>query len=487
MTEQPDDALAANKKPASPERSAPDDDNSAARPLFAELTNWQVVEIEGEASPVHDERAQVDATTRPQAAAAKMQTRGQSETPRPIADVADEVIILSMEMRTQSALPGDTARFSLAVLNNGRTATTFTPAIEGWVDQEWAVITPSHTRLQPGASATFELAITPPRLPSSQSGEYPFVVVVRAESEPGRRAQMGATLTVAPRVDFTLGELRPPRLQSSWRRPTASLIAPLTNHSNADLYVEIDGASATADHRFEFAAPGAVAPHIGRTSFVLTPGQTMHVACRITPQSHRLIGLGPRKTLFRIAAHGALATRQTAVTGQALANRPSLTDSGLWSGLPLGERSTWDASRTVKGALSQTPLLGPGAMSALAGCALTLLLGAGLTGLVVLLALMPALRGQPAAPTQTIAAPPAALEIVVKIAEPVPAPNVTAPVVEQPLPAANNVGQPRPPWQSTVNPLWCNQPPIRSPRRVNRSPQTVQPVCPLPPMAKRRK
>ncbi|MCB0083965.1 MAG: transglycosylase SLT domain-containing protein [Caldilineaceae bacterium] len=106
----------------------------------------------------------------------------------------------------------------------------------------------------------------------------------------------------------------------------------------------------------------------------------------------------------------------------------------------MGEQNGWDASRTVQGTLSQAPLLGPGAMSALAGCALTLLLGVGLTGLVALLALMPALRGQSAAPTQTVAAPPAALEIVVKVAEPVAVPHVAAQTVPQ-ADASHNVAQ----------------------------------------------
>ncbi|MEZ4709856.1 MAG: transglycosylase SLT domain-containing protein [Caldilineaceae bacterium] len=476
MSDQLDDALSANNKPASSDHGAPDDDSSDARqrPLFAELTNWRVVEIEGEASPLSDERVPPAADPRRQAAAPNLQTRGPSQVPRPIADVADEVIVLRMETRTQSAQPGDVAWFSVAVLNNGRATTTFTPAIEGWVDQRWAAISPLHTRLQPGASATFDIAVTPPRLPSSQTGEYPFAVVVRAEAEPGRRAQMGATLTVAPRVDFTLGELRPPRLQSSWRRPTASVIAPLTNHSNANLYVEIDGTSATADHRFEFAAPGGVAPQIGRTAFVLTPGQTIHVACRITPQSRRLVGLGAQRTPFRISAHGALAAEQTLAAGQAFATGQPPAGADLWPRLPLGEQTAWDASRTVKGTLSQTPLLGPGSLSALAGCALTLLLGVGLTGLVVLLALMPALRGQPAAPTQTVAAPPAALEIVVKIAEPIPAPNGAAPVAELPLPAANNVAQAAAALQAPGQPIVV-QP------AANPLPAQSQPVSPNSP------
>ena len=424
--------------------SGADDDatpKQQAHPLFADLTNWQVVEIEGEASPVHDVREQLDAAQRGDAAASDLHRRKQDDQPRPLVDAADEVIVLSMETRAQSIAPGNAALYSISVLNNGQHTATFTPAIEGWVAQEWTHFSPSHTRLHPGASATFEITITPPRLPSSRTGEHSFAIVVRADTQPVRRAQLSATLTIEPLVDFTLGELHPRRLQTSWRRATANLVAPLTNHSNTNLYVEIDGASAHGDQRFEFAAPGAVAPQIGRTSFMLTPGQTMHVACRITPHSRPLLGLGARKTPFRISAHGVQVNG--ALADGTLVRRPARTDSRVWP--QLGEQNGWDASRTVQGMLSQAPLLGPGAMSALAGCALTLLLGVGLTGLVALLALIPALRGQSAAPTQTVAAPPAALEIVVKVAEPVAVPHVAASnVAAQTAPqadASHNVAQ----------------------------------------------
>lgn len=437
MSDELDDSVQPNPKAVEPlaNSSGAPSPKPPVQPLFAELTNWRVVEIEGEASPVQEGAGWTRSAT-------AAQPRPESPAPPPVADEADEVMVASIQRRSHAVTPGKAATYAVTLLNNGTRPSTFTAAVEGWVDQKWTVISPSHTKLQPGASATFEVTLTPPRLPTSQVGEYPFAVVFRSQAEPGRRTQVGALLTVEPLIDFTLGELRPSRLQSNWRRPTAHTIAPLTNHSNANLYVQIEGASTTADQRFEFATPGAVAPQIGRTSFVLTPGQTVHVACRITPESRYWAGLRSHRLPFRIVAQGALAERL-----------PRL-DGGVWRAPQHVEQGEWDASRAVQGVLSQAPLLGPGLMSALTGCMLTLLLGAGLTGLVVVLALLPSLRGQPTQPAPSASAPPAALEIVVKIAEPVPA--VGAAQASEPPLAANVVTQGAPAEGAAPQPIVVN-------------------------------
>ena len=367
------------------------------------LENWHGLEIDGEAIALPSEGAVEESA----AFVAETQTSATARI-NPIRDRIDDAIIATIDLRAQIVEAGATARYSVTVLNNGERRGLFDLHTEGWVNEEWVTISPQHTRLQPGESAIFDVAITPPRLPASTAGERPFALIVRSPDEPKRRTQLGALLTIQPYTAFTLAELRPSKLDTSWYNRSATTTLPITNHSNVAAQILLAGQDRDQNCRFDFATPqssnsyanyhGAAYPE--RPVLTLQPGQTQYVPVRITPDAPTLFGLQRDRTSFRIT--GWITQAHTTSSAQAFTNPEATT------------------ARMAHGRLTRTPLVGPGMMSMLASCILVLSLSVGAIGLFTLLALYPTGLRRLAPPTTIVESAPAPVEIVVKISEPVP-------------------------------------------------------------------
>ena len=375
------------------------DPDNASTPT---LENWQVVEITGEATALPT----IDAP--PKSDAAEREAEAQNARPEsaahsnPIRDKPDDVLISTIDFRQQRVEAGETVHYTVTVLNNGDRLAAFELRIEGWVREEWVTITPAHTRLQPGESSIFDIAIAPPRLPTSSAGEKPFAVVVRSPEHPRRNSQLGALLIIRPYMAFTLAELRPNRLDSSWHNRSASTLLPITNQSNVPAEIILVGQDREQSCRFDFTVPAqgvSSAPYAdpGRPVLALQPGQTHYVPLRITPDTPSLFALRRESTPFRITGW----IRQA--NGAASSTPPQTA-----------------ASRMVYGHLRRIPLIGPGMLTMLASCVLVVTLSVGAIGLFTLLALYPAGVRRLAPPTAIVESAPSAVEIVVKIAEPVP-------------------------------------------------------------------
>lgn len=89
------------------------------------LRNWQVIEIDGEATG-----------------------RGGTGFPTGMAlapasqslDHPDEVIVVGLDERTLSVNAGESASLQIMLLNNGDRTALFTLYVEGWVDEAWIAI-----------------------------------------------------------------------------------------------------------------------------------------------------------------------------------------------------------------------------------------------------------------------------------------------------------------------------------------------------------
>lgn len=335
-------------------------------------------------------------------------------------DIQDEIMILGVTQRHIRVVPGESAELAVTLLNNGHASAPFSLQFEGYVQEEWIAVEPAHFQLRPGERGHFRITLSLPRLATSRAGTFPLHISARSPSYPQRRSRISTRLTVEPFTAFSLGELHPAALSSFWHASECTTLLPITNGSNTEVRVFLEGSDGRSAKvgspgqgqqrtcQIEFLLPGAKAAHSGHVVIALAPGQTVHAAVRVSPRRRRPFGL--RRTIVPFRITGWVAGAGGARDGAA-------------------GPSQWGTARTATGRMSVVPLVGPGTMTAAVGCGLIGTLAAGIATLAVLFTfLLPALRA-PQSASAPPAAEPAAVEIVVKIAEPVPTPGDGVPAV----------------------------------------------------------
>lgn len=285
------------------------------------LRNWQVIEIDGEATRVEEEPV-----SQPEAALAQAGA---------IVDHPDEVIVVGLDERTLGVNAGETAPLQITLLNNGDRTALFTLYVEGWVNEQWIAIggasenvageeLPLHIHLNQGERATVNLALSPPRLATVQAGEYAFAVVARSAAYPERFNRVGATLQVQPYVDFTLGQIRPQPLAFSWFKRTHAFVLPLTNQSNTAVSFRLQAPDTHRQWQVEFKTP-----HVAKQQARLTlqPGQKTQVPVRVRAQGLALFGLDKRSGNLRLGVTPVGALGKLRLTNVAVTRAPLL---GPW-------------------------------------------------------------------------------------------------------------------------------------------------------------
>lgn len=362
---------------------------------------WQVVEIEGEATPVAGD---------PPTAPATLPTLRADQLTEPFADRIDDKIVVNLAMSHLTIAAGETALFEVNVLNNGERRAHFELMVEGAIDPQWLVVTAGEQPPQPlaplialavGERATFWLALTPPRAPQSTAGDHPLRISVRAAEYPGRLSQLGARLTVLPYLDFTVGVAKPAQLTASWRPRRQRITVPLINHSNQPLTFGLRSRATAPHYRCEFGAVALQKDANGQPCVTLAAGQRLALAVQLPLSPAAWLRL--QKQPDRV---------QIIITPLSQPEAIQMTQVQI---------QTW-------------ALWGPWQL-----VALIVLAGAGfgsaLVFAVALLALT--LRPTPAVVNPAPASSPS-IAIVVNLAQPAaPAPSAT-------LPAATNAGQPLP-------------------------------------------
>lgn len=348
-------------------------------------------------------------------------------------DSIDDAILIKLDGREKQVAPGGSVKFVVTLLNNGLKSAMFRLRVEGWIRSEWVSVAPTHMWLNLGEEHRFEITIAPPTLSSHnptslpnstlhnstqadlEAGRRPFLITVLSPEYPQRQSQLTAEIELLSIVRYRVGAPRPRHLISSWHNQSATTVVPVTNYGNVPTHFAVEGASKgrrrETSCRFEFLTFGSTAQSFGQTQITLEPGQTTQVHVRITPVDRVLIGFGAKTLPFCVAAWP-IPEKQ-------------VTSAHLY---PPGS----DAQATY-GKVKRVPLIGASVAAAAATMALFAMVAAGLLGLTTLMALLPSARSpQVALPAVVMPAaeqPP--LEIVVKVAEPVPSPQTLA-VVKSP-------------------------------------------------------
>ncbi|MFN8468071.1 MAG: transglycosylase SLT domain-containing protein [Caldilineaceae bacterium] len=247
------------------------------------LRNWQVLEIDGQATTVPEPSP----AHQPDGAKAR---GGQAEDLRDlqIEDRGDDIIVATLDNRRRQVECGSTAVYAVTILNNGDHAALFQVQVEGWLDPNWLGDTTAAAMIEPGTRATLRLPLSPPRRPQSEAGDYHFAVSVRSPQYPARLARVGALLQVLPYDAIDAHFLELPDPEVSWYKRAAIVPLAVANRGNRPVEVELHGASSPQACRFSFAAPGNAR---GAAAVSLQPNQGISIPVRIEVRRPPLVGL----------------------------------------------------------------------------------------------------------------------------------------------------------------------------------------------------
>lgn len=400
------------------------------RRIPAPLQNWQVLEqsIEdredfgatgpvAEVDPVVEIDGEATIVDTPTVASSDV---GPAVSVAAIADQQDRLIGLGLDARRYVVEPGETVTLNVELLNNGPSPARFEVNIEGWIDEAWTPDLPVRVHLTAGEARTIQVTLTLPRGTATQAGEVAFAVTAQTARYVDHVARVGAILAIARHTAFQLGSPQPRRAQTSWLRRSTVVHVPLHNQSNHAVRFALRGFGPSKTGQpahFTFYSPQAAMSFIddeamggigqqGHDIIHAEPGASLLVPVQIEPADRPWVGLFPRAMTYRLAAR--------------LLDEPA-------------------QPRTVEGQIGIAPLIGPWQMGIAAMLALVALVGMGLTGLALLLALrsptVPVL--DPAVESSVAATPVPPAVFVIQLEQPAPtrAPDGALPAAQLP-PAA---------------------------------------------------
>ncbi len=290
-----------------------------------------------------------------------------------VADQMDERIIVRLDTRQQAIEAGASATYQLTLLNNGPQRALFTVRIAQSRPSLWLAAPPPAVVLRPGERTSVAVVLTPPKSAISRAGEYTLTFVVEADAYEQRQSQVVATLAIAPFWELKLGKPVIPYRTLTWWRRSVIITAPIINSGNHPAKVSLhaqDGANAC---QITFQAPGIRQARPQQATVSIPPGRMSPVALQIYAHSQPWFGRTKRICPIQLTA-------------------------------------TVKADRNVvQGVLTRitlAPVIGPWQVATLVGLLSFAVIGMGLGGLAVLIALIVNMA-QPTAPVQSVnAAPP---------------------------------------------------------------------------------
>lgn len=274
-------------------------------PLPEPLRNWQVLEIDGQATPVAEP------------VAAQPSNRGEDVSGLQIGDRQDDVIVATLDNRRRQVDCGATTEYAVSVLNNGEQAATFQVQIEGWIDPQWVGDATLAVAIEPGHRATLRLPICPPRHAASEAGDYHFAITVRSPHYAARVARLGALLTVLPFDAVDVRFLDLPDVTVSWLHRAAALPLSVANRGNCAAEITLHTIDLRRQVRLAFGAPTAAD---GAAVLTLQPNQAVTFPIRVEVRRPPLIGLDVTEMDVQVEARAF--GRPTAAARTTLAARP---------------------------------------------------------------------------------------------------------------------------------------------------------------------
>jgi len=258
-----------------------------AHVLHAELQNWQVLEIEGEATVVP-----------PAARETVAAPDGFDED----ADLVDSILIAGLPQREITVQAGSSGTLVVSLLNNGSQPAIFDVHVEGWVHDGWLPEGKRHIPMQSGERNALTIQLAPPRDASAPAGEFPLVIVVRSPQHFRRVTKLHATLHIPPFTDFALGAIEVHQADARSRRGRTFYSLPVTNLGNHAISVQLQAQTIGLESDFAFLdlrsetwlANPAVVP--------IATGETREIALRAQVSKAPLFGARTLTTPLHVVA-----------------------------------------------------------------------------------------------------------------------------------------------------------------------------------------
>jgi hypothetical protein len=207
-------------------------------------------------------------------------------------DQTDDIVLVGVAETEWAVNVDEMAALKLTITNGGNQVAMFEARVLG-LKESWVDVSPPQVSLDEGARATARIAIAAPRHPSSEARAYPLVIEVTSPDYPGRASRTGATLTINPYYDFSVGGLSPRQQTVRWSQRTGHAEIPVTNKGNSETTFRLEAEDAEQACSFEFQVPGEEVALIRQAEMRLPPGETYTVPVGITPP-RRLVAMRKR-------------------------------------------------------------------------------------------------------------------------------------------------------------------------------------------------
>ncbi|MCB0208263.1 MAG: FHA domain-containing protein [Anaerolineae bacterium] len=197
---------------------------------------------------------------------------GVGMVPTPFPDHEDDAIYVQLSERewTVNLEQNETAIYELEITNRGNRVAAFNIFIHG-LDQNWLQITPPQINLRERQSGHVQIAVTPPKAPTSYAGPHYFAVMVSSHNYNNRFSQLGAMLEILPYYHFTIDELSPKVRTISWFKQSGETSLVVTNLGNSETAYQLEGGDRENSCNYEFRIPGESVTLANQASLHLLP------------------------------------------------------------------------------------------------------------------------------------------------------------------------------------------------------------------------
>jgi hypothetical protein len=206
-------------------------------------------------------------------------------------DQTDEAIVVDLSVREWVIDVEQTATCQVSIANGGEIVATFRVSLEG-LDDTWYAISPPQINLNEGERGSVTVAFSAPRLPTSLAGPHHFSIVVTSPNYPGHVARRGATLTLNPYQEFSVGEVSPRQQTIPYRKRSGAASISILNKGNSETPFRLSAEDDQRGCSFEFKVPGHEATLAQQAEVHVQPEETLAVPMFITPHARQLVGVG---------------------------------------------------------------------------------------------------------------------------------------------------------------------------------------------------
>jgi hypothetical protein len=233
-----------------------------------------------------------------EAQAAESNTIPAAHSLAPVADRADEAIVLEASAREFTLNVDETATMELKIANGGDVVANFQIVVEG-IDPAW-VVAPASVNLYEGGRQTVTLSISAPRRPSSRAGIHYFGVTVTSPEYPGHLGRIGCSLVLQPYFETAVSELSPRQQRMGWTKRSGQVAYTIINQGNSPSAFRLDANDDERAMQFEFKLAQSEAALAKQAELHLDPQESRTVGVNLTLLTRKFFAFGNRYHSFTI-------------------------------------------------------------------------------------------------------------------------------------------------------------------------------------------